>query len=96
MIKGKYIYLHTALLSMLLFIGQMSTLVHAAEHPFHSSEHSCKNFLIAEKSANGLVCDDSPLTTSITTVAIATEVASLCLCVLPAAYSARAPPVMPV
>lgn len=92
MINRKHIQLHTILLSILLFSGQMSVLVHATEHPFHDSDHLCESFLLAEKSANGLVCDALALTALTTMVAPAAEVANLCFSCLQTAYYARAPP----
>jgi len=87
---------HIKPLSVSLFIGQMSVLVHATEHPFHGADDLCESFLLAEKLADGFISADLSLTSPITTVAIAPEIASLCYFSLPTAYFARAPPVFPV
>lgn len=86
--------LHVALLGILLFGGQMSVLVHATEHPFHSDDDLCESFLLAEKLDDGPVSAEPALISAVTGVAIAPEITSLCIFSLQTAYFARAPPVI--
>ncbi|MCP3850687.1 MAG: hypothetical protein GY694_10695 [Gammaproteobacteria bacterium] len=44
-----------------MLIGQMSVIVHAQEHPFHDSQHSCEVFVAAEQTDSTLVVNSIDL-----------------------------------
>lgn len=82
----------TALISILLLIGQLGVLFHSVEHPFHTQDQSCEIFLQCEKSGNGLISPDLQFPILVSHVQPILQIVSIWLSLPQLAYSARAPP----
>ncbi len=88
----KHIQIYLALISILLFAGQLSALTHSVEHPFHTADKSCEIFVQLEKSGNGLIFTELQLTPLIESTPPGSQNLSLHLSSLQTLYFARAPP----
>lgn len=82
------------LISLLLLIGQLGTLVHAVEHPYHEADHGCEAYLVLEQSKHALVFDSISVSLAFEPIQSQTPFATYTFSEQ-ALYLARAPPACP-